>query len=177
MPFIECRVHDARVIEPSPHRDERGRFMRAWCDREFADHGIVFVLRQANMALSARRGTIRGLHYQAAPALEAKLVRCTRGEIFDVVVDLRPSSPTYRAWHGVHLTPDNGRMLYVPEGCAHGCQSLQDETEILYFASAPYVPGAARGVRFDDPALAIAWPLAAGALSERDRSWPPLETH
>ena len=126
MDFEKCGVFGAWVVLPSPRGDNRGRFMRAWCQREFSDQGILFTPVQANMSLSIRSGTIRGLHYQVAPALEAKLVRCTRGAIFDVVVDLRPNSPTYLSWHGVSLTAENARMLYVPEGCAHGCQTTQD---------------------------------------------------
>jgi dTDP-4-dehydrorhamnose 3,5-epimerase len=175
MRFQRCDVDDARVIEPEPHTDERGRFMRSWCIDEFAEHGIEFQPVQANMGLSLKKGTIRGMHYQVAPALEAKLVRCTRGSIFDVVADLRPDSPTYLQWHGVVLTPDNGAMLYVPEGCAHGALSLKDETEIQYFASARYAPDFARGRRFDDPAIAIEWPIPVIVASEQDRSWPLIE--
>jgi dTDP-4-dehydrorhamnose 3,5-epimerase len=149
--------------------------MRAWCLREFSAQGIAFTPLQANMGLSARRGTIRGLHYQVAPALEAKLVRCTRGAVFDVVVDLRPDSPTYRSWYGADLSADNGRMLYVPEGCAHGCLSLQDDTEIHYMTSAFYSPDEVRGIRHDDPAFAIRWPLAVSEISEQDRNWPLVQ--
>lgn len=172
MNFLSCDVAGAWVVEPTVHQDARGRFMRAWCLREFAEHGIAFTPLQANMGLSAHKGTIRGLHYQAAPALEAKLVRCTRGSIFDVVVDLRPASPTYRRWYATELSADNGCMLYVPEGCAHGCQSLQDNTEIHYMTSAFYAPNEVRGIRYDDPALAVRWPLAPTAISEQDRNWP-----
>jgi dTDP-4-dehydrorhamnose 3,5-epimerase len=149
--------------------------MRAWCIQEFAGNGIAFTPLQANMGLSLRKGTIRGLHYQQAPALEAKLVRCTRGAIFDVVVDLRPDSATYCHWHGLTLSATNGWMLYVPEGCAHGCQSLEDDTEIHYMTSAMYSPDDARGVRFDDPCLGIRWPLPVTALSDQDRSWPLIK--
>lgn len=172
MNFLPCDVDGAFVIEPDPRADERGRFMRAWCRREFDEQGIAFTPLQANMALSVERGTIRGLHYQVTPALEAKLVRCTRGALYDVVVDLRPGSPTYMAWHGVELTPGNGRMLYLPEGCAHGCQALVDETEIHYMASAFYSPDHARGRRHDDPAFGVRWPLAVSRISEQDRHWP-----
>ena len=130
MKFLKCDVAGACVIDPTPHPDERGRCMRAWCKHEFANHGIDFTPMQANMGLSLQRGTIRGLHYQLAPALEAKLVRCTRGSIYDVVVDLRTGSPTRRLWYGLELSADNGRMFYVPEGCAHGCQSMRDNSEI-----------------------------------------------
>ena len=176
MKFTECDVKGAWVIDPTPHEDARGRFMRAWCRSEFAERSIDFVPLQANMGFSARKGTIRGLHYQVSPALEAKLVRCTRGAIFDVVVDLRPASPTYRSWYGVMLSAENGRMLYVPEGCGHGCQSLEDETEIYYLASAMYSPKEARGRRYDDPALKIRWPLPVTSISDQDRSWPMLDS-
>jgi dTDP-4-dehydrorhamnose 3,5-epimerase len=162
------------TIDPSPYQDDRGRFMRAWCAREFAEHGINFVPVQANMGLNIRKGTMRGMHYQTEPALEAKLVRCTRGAIFDVVVDLRPASSTYGKWFGTELSADNGRMLYLPEGCGHGYQTLQDNTEMHYMASAYYTPDAARGVRFDDPAFNILWPLAVSVISEQDRNWPLL---
>jgi dTDP-4-dehydrorhamnose 3,5-epimerase len=172
MQFANTDVAGAMVVEPSPHQDDRGRFMRAWCGREFAEHGIAFVPMQANMGLSKLKGTVRGLHYQIAPSLEAKLVRCTRGTVFDLVLDLRPASPTYLRWYGTRLSADNGRMLYVPEGCAHGCQSLEDDTEILYMASAYYDGSASRGVRHDDPAFAITWPLEVSAISDQDRRWP-----
>jgi dTDP-4-dehydrorhamnose 3,5-epimerase len=172
MQFANTDVAGAMVVEPSPHQDDRGRFMRAWCGREFAEHGIAFVPMQANMGLSKLSGTVRGLHYQIAPSLEAKLVRCTRGAVFDLVLDLRPASPTYLRWYGARLSADNGRMLYVPEGCAHGCQSLEDDTEILYMASAYYDGSASRGVRHDDPAFAISWPLEVSAISDQDRRWP-----
>ena len=172
MRFISIPIQSARVIEPAPHQDERGRFMRAWCVREFTDNGLDFVPAQANLGFSNSRGTLRGVHFQEAPALEAKLVRCTKGAIFDVVLDLRPESPTYCRWHGVELTAANGRMLYVPERCGHGYQTLEDNTEMFYMASAFYTPQCARGVRFDDPAFAIEWPLPVSFLSEQDRSWP-----
>ena len=172
MKFRPCDVAGAWVIDPTPHQDARGRFLRAWCSREFSDQGIAFIPVQANMGFSARSGTIRGLHYQVEPALEAKLVRCTRGAVFDVVVDLRPASPTYRLWFGVDLTADNARTLFVPEGCAHGCQSVLDDTEILYMTSTFYAPGSVRGVRYDDPAFGIHWPVAVTEVSDQDRSWP-----
>ena len=174
MRFTETDVVGARVIDPTPHQDDRGRFMRAWCSREFAQSGITFVPVQANMGLSVRKGTVRGMHFQEAPALEAKLVRCTRGAMFDVVLDLRQESPSYRKWYGVELSAENGRMLYVPEGCGHGYQTLEESTEMYYMTSALYTPSASRGVRFDDPAFGIQWPLAASVVSEQDRNWPLL---
>jgi dTDP-4-dehydrorhamnose 3,5-epimerase len=172
MKFCETRVAGAWVIDPDVHQDTRGRFMRAWCAREFADQGISFVPVQANMGFSARKGTLRGLHYQEAPALEAKLMRCTRGIIYDVVLDLRPGSSTRGRWHAVELSAENGRMLYVPELCAHGYETLAEDVEIYYLTSAFYAPHSARGVRFDDPAYGIDWPLAATVVSEQDLSWP-----
>ena len=172
MQFREAPLAGAWVIDPSPHIDDRGRFMRAWCAREFAERGVCFSPVQASMGFSTRRGTIRGMHYQDAPALEAKLVRCTKGTFFDVIIDLRPESVSFRKWFGVELSAENGRMLYVPERCAHGCQTLEDCTEIYYMASEYFSPGSVRGVRFDDPAFDIQWPLAAAAVSEQDRNWP-----
>jgi dTDP-4-dehydrorhamnose 3,5-epimerase len=174
--FSECPVVGARIIDPDPRIDERGRFMRSWCSNEFAKAGIEFVPLQANMALSKRQGTLRGLHYQVAPALEGKLVRCTAGAVFDVVVDTRRESPTFRCWHGERLTADNGRMLYVPEGCAHGCLSLEDFSEIYYLTSAAYAPDYVRGVRFDDPSIRIRWPVEITAISEQDRKWPLMDS-
>lgn len=175
MRFTQADVAGAWVIDPAPHEDERGRFLRAWCAREFSERGLAFVPVQANMGFSVSKGTLRGLHVQVAPAPEAKLVRCTRGAIFDVVVDLRPESPSYGAWYGVELTAENGRMLYVPEHCAHGLQTLEDDTEIYYLTSAFYAPSAVRGVRFDDPAVNIQWPLVPTVVSEQDLNWPFLE--
>src|SRR5271163_3808078 len=132
MNFTESTVAGAKVIEPNPREDDRGRFMRAWCAREFAENCLDFQPLQANMGLSLRKGTVRGMHFQEAPALEAKLVRCTRGSIFDVVLDLRPESPSYGKWFGTELSAENGRMLYLPEQCAHGYQTLEEETEMHY---------------------------------------------
>ena len=143
MRFTSTDIQGAHVIDPSPRQDERGRFMRAWCSREFTEHGINFVPVQANMGLSRQKGTVRGMHYQDASALEAKLVRCTRGAMFDVVLDLRPGSDTFGKWYGTELTAENGRMLYVPEHCGHGYQTLEDNTEMYYMTSAFYAPSAA----------------------------------
>jgi len=172
MHFTETGLIGAKVIDPNPHKDDRGRFMRAWCAREFAEHGLDFLPVQANMGSSVAKGTVRGMHYQATPALEAKLVRCTSGTIFDVVLDLRPDSPTYGKWYGTELSAENGRMLYVPEHCAHGYQTLEENTEMYYMTSAFYTPSAVRGVRFDDPRFGIQWPLPATVVSEQDRNWP-----
>jgi dTDP-4-dehydrorhamnose 3,5-epimerase len=146
--------------------------MRAWCSQEFAAHGLAFLPVQANMGLSAQKGTLRGMHFQDAPALEAKLVRCTRGAIFDVALDLRPESSTYGKWYGTELSAQNARMLFVPEGCAHGYQTLEEQTEMHYMTSAFYTPSAVRGARFDDPAFKIQWPLVPTVISDQDRGWP-----
>ncbi len=172
MRFLATGIEGAWVVDPTPHQDSRGRFFRAWCAREFQEHGVDFVPVQANMGFSVTTGTVRGMHFQVAPALEAKLVRCTRGAMFDIVLDLRPGSPTFRQWYGVELTPENGRMLFVPENCAHGYQTLVPDTEMYYMTSANYAPDAARGVRFDDPAFAIQWPLPVTIVSEQDQNWP-----
>lgn len=172
MRFTESSISGVWLIEPDFHEDERGRFFRAWCAREFAEHGIAFVPLQANMGFSVHRGTTRGMHYQADPAAEAKLIRCTRGSIFDVALDARPGSPNYKQWFGTELSAENGCMLFVPEGCAHGYQTLEDNTEMHYMSSHVYAPSAAQGFRFDDPAFGIRWPLAATLMSEQDRNWP-----
>jgi dTDP-4-dehydrorhamnose 3,5-epimerase len=170
--FIESGIAGAKVITPNPHGDNRGRFMRAWCVREFAENGLDFLPVQANMGFSLQKGTLRGMHFQESPASEAKLVRCTRGAIFDVVLDLRPDSTTYFKWYGTELTAENGRMLYIPEHCAHGYQTLEESTEMHYMTSAFYTPSAARGVRFNDPSFKIEWPLVATIVSEQDLNWP-----
>lgn len=180
MRFTETPIAGIWVIDPDFREDERGRFFRAWCAREFAEHGISFVPQQANMALSLLKGTTRGIHYQVDPAPEAKLVRCTRGAIFDVAVDLRPGSPTWGKWFGVELSAENGRMLFVPELCGHAYQTLEDQTEMYYMASQVYTPHACRGARFNDPAFGIAWPFEATAVSEQDRNWqlqPSVKTN
>ena len=175
MRFMETGIVGAKVIDPTPYQDDRGRFLRAWCVREFAEHGLDFLPVQANLGFSNTRGTVRGMHFQEAPAIEAKLVRCTRGAIFDALVDLRPESPSYGEWYGVELSAENARMLYVPPNCAHGYQTLEEATELYYMTSAFYTPSATRGVRFDDTAFGIQWPLVATLVSEQDRNWPLVE--
>jgi dTDP-4-dehydrorhamnose 3,5-epimerase len=175
MRFTQASIPGVWTIDPDFHEDERGRFFRAWCAREFTEHAIPFTPVQANMGFSARKGTLRGMHFQVAPAREAKLVRCTRGAMFDVALDLRPDSPTYGQWFGAELSSDNGRSLYLPENCAHGYQTLEDSTEMHYMSSGFYTPNAATGVRFDDPAFGIEWPETITVLSEQDRNWPLVE--
>jgi dTDP-4-dehydrorhamnose 3,5-epimerase len=173
----ETPIAGAFVVEPQPHVDERGFFARTWCADEFAAHGLTARLVQASVSYNRRRGTLRGLHYQLAPHAETKLVRCTRGAIWDVIVDLRPDSPTYRGHTAVVLDADNRLALYVPEGCAHGFQTLADDSEVLYQMSASHAPESARGVRWDDPAFAIMWPPADRIISERDRRYPDFSDH
>jgi dTDP-4-dehydrorhamnose 3,5-epimerase len=157
-------------IEPKP--DERGFFARTWCQKEFSENGLNPRLIQCSVSFNIRKGTLRGMHYQTPPHAEAKLVRCTRGAVYDVVVDLRPESCTYKEWIAVVLTADKRNMVYVPEGCAHGFLTLADDTEILYQMSECYDPGSARGVRWNDPAFQIVWPDSVQVISERDRTYP-----
>jgi len=170
--FSEGPVAGAFAIELERRRDARGWFARSWCEREFAEHGLVARVAQVNTQWSPAVGTLRGLHWQDPPHAEVKLVRCTRGAAYDVVADLRPGSPTFRRWMARELTPDEGVMLYAPEGCAHGYLTLKEDTEVIYFTSACYAPDAVRGVRFDDPAFAIAWPAPVRVVSDQDRTWP-----
>jgi dTDP-4-dehydrorhamnose 3,5-epimerase len=173
--FTETKVAGAFLIEPEPIEDERGFFARTFCREEFEAHGLDPVVAQCNLSFNHRRGTLRGLHYQAAPHQEAKLVRCTRGAIWDVALDLRPGSPTYRAWFGAELSHGNRASLYIPQGCAHGFLSLTDASEVAYQMSAPYAPDAARGVRWDDPAFGIEWPGEVLVINQRDASYPDVE--
>jgi dTDP-4-dehydrorhamnose 3,5-epimerase len=172
MRFTQTPIAGVWLIDPDFRHDARGHFFRAWCAREFSEQGIDFVPVQSNMGFNLRKGTVRGMHLQVEPALEAKLVRCTRGAMFDIALDLRKESPSYRKWFGVDLTSENGRMLYLPERCAHGYQALEDGTEMHYMTSQFFAPEAARGVRHDDPAFDIRWPLEISAISEQDRNWP-----
>ncbi len=179
MIFTETRVKGAYLVDIAKREDSRGFFARAWCKQEFEAHGLNPNVAQANIGFSPKRGTLRGMHYQAAPYQEAKLVRCTMGEIYDVLIDLRPDSPTYMQWLGVELTAQNRQMLHVPEGCAHGYQTLTDDTEVVYQTSQFYAPEYARGVRYDDPAFGISWPIEVRVISDADKSWPlySLENH
>jgi dTDP-4-dehydrorhamnose 3,5-epimerase len=169
--FTETPLRGAFVIEVDLLRDERGYFARTFDVAEFAEHSLDALVVQCNTSFNTRRGTLRGMHFQAEPDGEAKLVRCTRGSIYDVAVDLRPGSETYRRWFGTELSAANGRMLYIPVGMAHGFQTLEDDTEVSYQMSHYYVPEQSRGVRFDDPAFEIDWPLPDPIVSERDRQY------
>jgi len=175
MIFHESKLPGVFEIYIEPHTDERGFFARSWCQKEFAQHGLNPDLAQCNISVTSRKGTLRGMHFQVAPFAEAKLVRCTRGSIYDVVVDLRPHSPAFRDWIAVVLTAEKHNMLYVPENCGHGFMTLQDDVEVFYQMSEFYNPEAARGVRWDDPAFRIAWPERLEVISERDRTYPDFE--
>ena len=175
MIFLETKLTGAYEIQPEPIYDERGFFARSWCQKEFAGHGLNSKLVQCNVSVTSRKGTLRGMHFQAAPFAETKLVRCTRGAIYDVVLDLRPKSPTFRDWIAVVLTAEKRNMVYVPEGCGHGFLTLEDDIEVFYQMSEFYNPEAARGVRWDDPAFQIAWPGKVEVISERDRTYPDFE--
>lgn len=173
MIFKETSLKGAFIIEPERIRDHRGFFARAWCKKEFEAHGLNPRLVQINLSFNKNRGTLRGMHYQTAPHEEAKLFRCTRGAIYDVIIDLQPESPTYLEWLGVELTADNRKMLYVPENFAQGYQTLTDNTEVFYQVSQFYSPESERGVRWDDPAFGIKWPETDNLMiSEKDKNWP-----
>jgi dTDP-4-dehydrorhamnose 3,5-epimerase len=170
--FAESPLAGAFVIDLQRIEDNRGFFARGWCSEEFRAQGLVAAFTQLNVGFSKARGTVRGLHFQVPPYAEAKFVRCTRGAIYDVIVDLRRTSGTFCQWFAVELTASNGRMLYVPEGFAQGYQTLADESEMCYLTSRQYEPKAARGVRFNDPAFSIRWPLDVSVISRADQEWP-----
>jgi dTDP-4-dehydrorhamnose 3,5-epimerase len=173
MKFTETKISGVFVVDPTRYEDERGFFAPAFSAREFEARGIAGHFPETNISYSLRRGTLRGMHYQAAPHGQAKLVRCTRGRVFDVAVDLRADSPTYREWVGFELTAENRRMLYLPGDCGHGFQTLTDDTEVFYMVSSTYEPGSGRGFRWDDPAFRIEWPEAdERILVDRDRNYP-----
>jgi dTDP-4-dehydrorhamnose 3,5-epimerase len=175
MIYRELPIPGAWLIEPDRKHDERGYFARCWCRREAASHGIDADWVQSSDSFSNHRGTLRGLHYQIAPHQEQKLVRCVRGSIFDVIVDLRSSQPTFGRWFGCELSAEAGAMLFIPRGCAHGFQSLTDGVEVLYQMSEYYVPAAARGISWDDPEVGIDWPRCSSRIvSKRDQSFPRL---
>ncbi len=157
-------------LEPKP--DERGYFARTWCQQEFAAHGLSSTVVQCNTSFNAKKGTLRGMHYQQAPNAEIKLIRCTRGKIFDVILDLRPLSGTFKKWTSLILSSTSQNMIYIPEGCAHGFLTMEDETEVFYQMSEFHSAKSARGVRWDDPAFKIVWPEEVVVISDRDRSYP-----
>jgi dTDP-4-dehydrorhamnose 3,5-epimerase len=175
MIFTETKLPGAFIIDLDRREDSRGYFARAFCQREFAEHGLEPIIAQANIAFNHRKGTMRGMHFQFPPAAETKLVRCTRGAILDIIVDLRPESPTYLEHVSVELTVDNHRAIFVPGRFAHGYQVLEDSTETSYQVGEFYTPGAEGGLMYDDPVLGLTWPLPVTAISEKDRSWRLLE--
>ena len=175
MIFTETRLKGAYVIDIKPLTDSRGFFARAFCQNEFKEHGLKPVIAQANVAFNHRRGTLRGMHFQFPPVAETKYVRCTRGAILDIIVDLRPESPTYLQHVAVELTEDNNRGLYVPERFAHGYQVLRDKTETSYQVGEFYAPGAESGLLFSDPRLGLEWPLSVSVMSDKDKEWQPLD--
>lgn len=172
MIFRETELSGAYLIELETKEDSRGYFARTFCREEFESQGLCSEVVQCSISYNARRGTLRGMHYQVEPAAETKVVQCVRGSLYDVIVDLRPSSETYCQWYGVELSPDSHTMLYVPQGFAHGFQTLDDETVIYYQISAAYAPKYARGVRWNDPAFGIIWPYSDPILSEKDSLLP-----
>jgi dTDP-4-dehydrorhamnose 3,5-epimerase len=173
--FRETTLPGAFVIEPERISDQRGYFGRVWCKRELDQHGLKSEIAQSNVGSSLRKGTLRGLHFQRFPHAEVKIVRCTKGAMFDVIVDTRPESPTFKRWFGIELSDENSRMIYVPEGFAQGYVTLMDNTEMNYHTSEFYSPNAAFGVRFNDPAFGIEWPITPTVISEQDRNWPLIE--
>jgi dTDP-4-dehydrorhamnose 3,5-epimerase len=175
MIFTETKLPGAYLISPEPIYDDRGFFARTWCEKEFAAQGLNYQLVQCNVSFNYRRGTLRGMHYQASPYGECKLVRCTAGSIYDVIIDLRPDSTTYTQWIAVELTAANRQALYIPEGLAHGFQTLIAETEVLYHMSEFYHAESARGVRWNDPTFQITWPITDITISDRDRQYPDFQ--
>jgi dTDP-4-dehydrorhamnose 3,5-epimerase len=176
MTFNETALSGVFEIGIQAIRDERGFFARAWCRSEFEQHGLESILVQCNISFNVRKGTLRGLHFQAAPFAETKLVRCTQGAIYDVVLDLRPQSTTFKSWVAVTLTAENRNMVYIPKGCAHGFLTMQDETEVFYQMSEVHNAESARGVRWNDPAFGIAWPDRVEVISDRDRNYPDFKS-
>jgi dTDP-4-dehydrorhamnose 3,5-epimerase len=172
MTFEETKIAGVFIVIPERHQDERGFFARTWCENEFREHGLSPRLVQCSLSFNLKKGTLRGVHYQAKPHPEAKLVRCTRGSLYDIALDLRSDSPTHLHWVAAELTAENHRALYIPEGCAHGFLTIEDDTEAFYQMSEFYHPEAARGVRWNDPAFGIEWPFEPHVISERDRSYP-----
>jgi dTDP-4-dehydrorhamnose 3,5-epimerase len=175
MIFLETPLRGAYVIELEKYEDERGFFARSWCAKEFSTKGLDTNLVQCNVSFNKKKGTLRGLHYQLPPHAETKLVRCTKGSLYDVIVDLRANSPTFLKWFGVELAADNYRMLYIPQRFAHGFQTVEDGTEIFYQMSEFYAPQAAKGIRWNDPRLGIAWPEADRTTSQKDQEYADLD--
>jgi len=174
MLFTETKLKGAFIVDLARHQDRRGFFARTFCAEEFSVRGLKPTVAQCNLSFNLKKGTLRGMHYQIAPATETKLIRCIHGAIYDVLIDMRPASPTYLSSIGVELTAENRRALYVPEMVAHGYQALTDGAEVIYQVGEFYTPGYERGLRYDDPAFDIEWPLPASEISEKDATWPLL---
>ena len=172
MKFAETKLKGAFIITPDLIEDERGFFARTFCRREFEEHGLNPDIVQCNISFNKKKGTLRGMHYRTRHHAEVKLVRCTAGKIYDVIIDLRPESPTFKHWSAVELSADNHKLLYIPEGFAHGFQTLADNAELSYQHSAFHSPGHERGVRFNDPDLNIVWPLEVSVISPKDQIYP-----
>jgi len=172
MIFRELRLKDAFIVDIERLEDERGFFARTFCEREFETHGLDRQLVQSSISFNKNKGTLRGMHYQTAPKEEARVVRCTQGSIYDVIIDLRQCSQTFKQWEAFELTSENRRMIYIPEGFAHGFQTLEDDTEVLYYMTEFYAPELSRGVRWDDPAFGIRWPAADRTIALRDQQYP-----
>ncbi len=175
MKFIETEFDGAFIIEPEIIKDKRGFFARTWCEKEFGKHGLNKNLVQCNISFNGKKGTLRGMHFQLPPHAEAKLVRCTMGSIYDVIIDIRPESGTYKKWAGYELNSDNRKMLYIPEGFAHGFLTLEDNTEVFYQMSSEFIPESASGIRWDDPLFAIEWPKKPEVISNKDNSYPDFK--
>jgi dTDP-4-dehydrorhamnose 3,5-epimerase len=174
MRFTQAAIDGVWLVEPVPHADSRGSFARTFCMDEFREHGLAANFSQHSVSHSVLKHTLRGLHFQAPPFEEEKLVSCIQGAVWDVAVDLRPQSPTYLEWMAVLLSPENQQQIYIPKGCAHGFQSLKDDSVVAYLITTPFHPEGSRGVRYDDPALAITWPAPPAAMSEKDSNWPAI---
>jgi dTDP-4-dehydrorhamnose 3,5-epimerase len=174
MKFVSLHLSGAYLIEPEPISDDRGSFARTFCKQQFQERGLKSPLEQCSFSWNLKKGTLRGMHFQKEPHAEIKLVRCTKGAIYDVIIDLRPESSTYKQWGGFILSSENRHLLYIPEGFAHGFQTLEDHTEVFYQISSPYVAASASGVRWDDPAFKIFWPAEVSVISSKDQQYPDL---
>ncbi|MEH2175823.1 dTDP-4-dehydrorhamnose 3,5-epimerase [Nostoc sp.] len=176
MIFTETKIKEAFIVDLELHRDIRGFFARSFCTQEFQNRGLKPTIAQCNLSFNYKKGTLRGMHYQMPPSQETKLVRCIRGAIYDVIIDLRPDSPSYLSHIGIELTAENRLALYIPDRCAHGFQTLSDETEVMYQMGDFYAPEYAGGYRYDDPAFGIQWPLSVTEISDKDRAWSLFES-
>lgn len=175
MKFTETKLAGAYIIDLHQLEDDRGFFARTFCTQELEEHGLISDVKQANMSRNPKAGTMRGMHYQVDPYQETKLVRCTRGALYDVIIDLRKDSPTYKEWIGVELSEENGRALFVPRDFAHGFVTLTDDTDAFYIVSQSYVPGAEAGIRWNDPQFGIEWPIEPTLVSDKDANWPDYQ--